>query len=82
MSPVSLFLVFLMIWLIVFFMSLPFGVYVSGDKIIGNAKSAPDNPNLKLKLLISLFISLIPTLIIYWLINNNILFNLLINFDY
>ena len=82
MSPVSLFLVFLMIWLIVFFMSLQFGVYVSGDKIIGNAKSAPDNPNLKLKLLISLFISLIPTLIIYWLINNNILFNLIINFDY
>ena len=82
MSPVSLFLVFLMIWLIVFFMSLPFGVNVSGDKIIGNAKSAPDNPNLKLKLLISLFISIIPTLIIYWLINNNILFNLIINFDY
>jgi len=42
MSPVSLFLVFLMIWLIVFFMSLPFG----------------------------------------WLINNNILFNLIINFNY
>jgi len=82
MSPVSLFLVFLMIWFIVFFMSLSFGVNVSGDKIIGNAKSAPDNPNLKLKLLISLFISLIPTLIIYWLINNNILFNLIINFDY
>ena len=82
MSPVSLFLVFLMIWLIVFFMSLPFGVNVSGDNIIGNAKSAPDNPNLKLKLLISLFISLIPTLIIYWLINNKILFNLIINFDY
>ena len=81
MSPVSLFLVFLMIWLIVFFMSLPFGVKVSEEKMIGNAKSAPDNPNLKLKLLISLFISLIPTLIIYWLINNNVLFDLIINFN-
>ena len=81
MSPVSLFLVFLMIWLIVFFMSLPFGVNVSEEKMIGNAKSAPDNPNLKLKLLISLFISLIPTLIIYWLINNNVLFDLIMNFN-
>ena len=81
MSLVSLFLVFLMIWLIVFFMSLPFVVNVSEEKMIGNAKSAPDNPNLKLKLLISLFISLIPTLIIYWLINNNVLFDLIINFN-
>ena len=81
MSPVSLFLVFLMIWLIVFFMSLSFGVNVSEENMIGNAKSAPDNPNLKLKLLISLFISLIPTLFIYWLINNNVLFDLIINFN-
>ena len=81
MSLVSLFLVFLMIWLIVFFMSLSFGVNVSEENMIGNAKSAPDNPNLKLKLLISLFISLIPTLIIYWLINNNVLFDLIINFN-
>ena len=81
MSLVSLFLVFLMIWLIVFFMSLSFGVNVSEENMIGNAKSAPDNPNLKLKLLISLFISLIPTLFIYWLINNNVLFDLIINFN-
>ena len=81
MSLVSLFLVFLMIWLIVFFMSLSFGVNVSEEKMMGNAKSAPDNPNLKSKLLISLFISLIPTLIIYWLINNNVLFDLIINFN-
>ena len=79
MSLISLFLVFLMVWLIMFFMSLPFGIKISEPKVLGNAKSAPDKPNLKLKFLISFFLSFFPTMFIYWIINKNILFNLIMN---
>ena len=41
MSTVSFILVHLMMWLIVFFMSLPFGVEVSDKPKQGNANSAP-----------------------------------------
>ena len=54
MSTVSFILVHLMMWLIVFFMSLPFGVEVSDKPQQGNANSAPIKTNLKLKFFISL----------------------------
>ena len=63
-------------------MSLPFGVKISEPKVLGNAKSAPDKPYLKLKFLFSFFLAFFPTMFIYWIINNNILFNLIINFKY
>ena len=52
MSIVSTFLVFLMVWMIVFFMSLPIGINVSRDSELGNANSAPIKTHLKLKVLI------------------------------
>lgn len=79
MSIVSLILVFLMMWLIIFFMSLPFGLSVPKEQQIGNANSAPDKPNLRLKFFISFLIAFFPTLLIYWLIEKNILFELIIN---
>lgn len=79
MSLTSLILVFLMNWLILFFISLPFGVDVPEVQKSGNAKSAPNNPNLKLKLLISFIISFLPTFLIYLLIKKNILSDLLLN---
>ena len=60
MSTVSFILVHLMMWLIVFFMSLPFGVKVSEKPEKGNASSAPIKTNLKLKFVISFIIALIP----------------------
>ena len=79
MSIVSLILVFLMMWLIIFFMSLPFGLSVPKEQQIGNANSAPDKPNLRLKFFISFLIAFVPTLLIYWFIEKNILFELIIN---
>ena len=62
-----------------FFMSLPFGLSVPEEQQIGNANSAPDKPNLRLKFFISFLIAFVPTLLIYWLIEKNIFFELIIN---
>ena len=48
MSIVSIFLVFLMVWMIIFFISLPIGISVSRDLELGNANSAPKKTHLKL----------------------------------
>ena len=81
MSSLSIFLVYLMIWMIVFFMSLPVGVNVSENLEIGNANSAPSKTHLKLKILCSTIISIIPTYLIYWLIETEYLFIFIQNFD-
>ena len=41
MSSVSAIIVYLIIWMIVFFISLPIGIHVSKELIPGNANSAP-----------------------------------------
>ena len=53
MSLVSYIVVFLMIWMISFFISLPIGVNVSEYHKEGLANSAPDKTNLKTKVIIS-----------------------------
>ena len=74
MSSLSIFLVYIMVWMIVFFMSLPIGISVSENSEIGNANSAPNNTYLKRKVLFSTLISIIPTGLIYWLIETKYLF--------
>ena len=81
MSSLSIFLVYLMMWMIVFFMSLPFGISISDNLEIGNANSAPSKTHLKLKILLSTLISIIPTYFIYWLIETEYLFIFIQNFD-
>jgi predicted secreted protein len=81
MSYLSIFLVYLMMWMIVFFMSLPFGISISDNLEIGNANSAPSKTHLKLKILFSTLISIIPTYFIYWLIETEYLFIFIQNFD-
>ena len=81
MSSLSIFLVYLMVWMIIFFMSLPIGINVSDNLEIGNANSAPSKPHLKLKVLFSTIISIIPTYFIYWLIETEYLFIFIQNFD-
>ena len=73
MSTVSFILVHLMIWLIVFFMSLPFGVKVSDNPKRGNANSAPIKTNLKLKFFLSFIIAFIPSVITYWIVSKGLL---------
>jgi predicted secreted protein len=81
MSSLSIFLVYLMVWMIIFFMSLPIGINVSDNLEIGNANSAPNKTYLKFKILFSTLISIIPTCIIYWLIKTKYLFTIIQNFN-
>ena len=81
MSIVSIFLVFLMVWMIIFFISLPIGISVSRDSELGNANSAPTKTHLKLKVLLCTIISLAPTYLIYWLVKTEYLFLIIQNFD-
>ena len=68
-----------MMWLIVFFMSLPFGVEVVENPEEGNANSAPIKTNLKLKFILSFLISLLPSLFIYWIVEYGLLENFIKN---
>tara|TARA_B100000963_G_scaffold148741_1_gene129725 strand:+ start:290 stop:538 length:249 start_codon:yes stop_codon:yes gene_type:complete len=76
MSLVSYIVVFLMIWMILFFISLPIGLNVSEHHEEGFASSAPDNANLKIKVIASFFISFFPSSIIYWIIEKELFKNL------
>ena len=81
MSIVSIFLVFLMVWMIIFFISLPIGISVSRDSELGNANSSPTKTHLKLKVLLCTIISLAPTYLIYWLVKTEYLFLIIQNFE-
>ena len=80
MSLVSIFLVYLMVWMIVFFMSLPIGINVSRNLELGNANSAPTKTHLKIKTLLCSIISLFPTYLIYWLVKTEYLYVIIKNF--
>ena len=61
-----------MIWMILFFISLPIGVKVSEKHEEGFANSAPDKTNLKIKVVASFIISFIPSSLIYWVVEKEI----------
>ena len=79
MSLVSYIVVFLMVWMISFFISLPIGVNVSEHHEEGFANSAPDKTNLKIKVIASFLVSFIPASIIYWIVENKLFINLFTN---
>ena len=79
MSLVSYIVVFLIIWMILFFVSLPIGVNISEHHEEGFANSAPDKTNLKIKVIASFLISFIPASIIYWVVEKELFNNLLNN---
>ena len=58
-------LIFILIWWILFFIFLPIKIKVSQNSQIGNAKSAPSNPNLLIKFFAT---SIISGLILFLLI--------------
>ena len=80
MSLVSYIVVFLMIWMISFFFSLPIGVNVSEHHEVGLANSAPNKTNLKTKVIISFLISFIPASLIYWVIEKKLFYNFFNNY--
>ena len=79
MSLVSYIVVFLIIWMILFFISLPIGVNISNHHQEGFANSAPDKTNLKIKVIASFFISFIPASITYWIVEKKIFNNFFYN---
>ena len=81
MSVVSTILVYLMIWMIVFFMSLPIGVNVSKESIPGNANSAPVKTNLKAKFFYSTFITLPLTYLVISLVESNFIVTFINSLD-
>ena len=80
MSLVSFVLVYLMMFMIVFFMSLPFAINSPEEHIEGHANSAPEKSNIRLKFFISLVISFIPTYLIYWIVKSGFLNTFISNF--
>ena len=69
-----------MIWMILFFISLPIGVNISEHHEEGLANSAPDKTNLKTKVIISFLISFILASSIYWVIENKLFENFYNNY--
>jgi predicted secreted protein len=65
----NLILAFIIIFLVIIFMVLPIGVRV--PKVIekGHASSAPDNPRVGAKIIFTALISLVLTLLYWYIIN-------------
>lgn len=77
MNPVTIVLVFVIIWWLVFFMSLSFGVKAQNETEDGIAKgtipSAPSDPKLKKKMLYSTCIALVLTVIYYFVATSGLI---------
>jgi len=70
MNPVTTIIVFTMLWWLVFFMLLPVGVKRDENPQVGNAVSAPKNPNLGKKALITTIIAATLTFTFFYLLVN------------
>ena len=77
MNPVTLVLVFVIIWWLVFFMSLSFGVQAQNETeegvTEGTIPSAPADPKLKKKMLYSTGIALVLTIIYYFVATSGLI---------
>ena len=77
MSTTGSLIVYISIWWIVFFSVLPIGIKSQNakftDKLYGNDRGAPKNPNIKKKFLITTLITSIIFAVIYYLSINNYL---------
>lgn len=76
MSPVTLLLVFVIIWWLVFFAALPLGVkgqHEDGDVQEGTDPGAPSNPDLKKKALITSLIAVILTVVYYFVATSGLI---------
>jgi len=72
-------IVYVLIWWVIFFSVLPFGIEsnkeIFKDSIEGNDPGAPKNPKIAKKFLITTIITSIVFIVIYYLVNNGF-FNL------
>ena len=65
--------VYVLIWWVVIFAVLPWGVKVPDEPEPGHASSAPRNPHLLLKVIITTIVSFIIWLIVRWIITSGVI---------
>ena len=73
MYLVKIIIIFVIVWWVLFFMALPFGIKKPVSSISGQDSGAPEKPKLWLKFFVVSIISLILTIIINFIIRNNLL---------
>lgn len=73
MSITGFVLVFILVWWIVLFMVLPMGVHVPENQEEGHAASAPSDPRLGVKFVVTSLISAAATLAIHYCFTYGIL---------
>lgn len=66
-------MVFVIIWWIVIFMVLPWGVRPTASPDKGHAAGAPENPNLWRKAAVTTAITVVLWLIAYWIIESDLI---------
>ncbi|HLF58506.1 MAG TPA: DUF1467 family protein [Alphaproteobacteria bacterium] len=64
---------FLVVWFLVLFMVLPWGVKVAENPEQGHATSAPVNPRLGLKILVTTAIAVLVWLVVDYVVASNII---------
>ena len=70
MDLVSGVVVFILLWWWVFLMALPFGGKAPDQIGAGHASSAPEQPRIKLKMLVATVVSSGLFIIVYWIIES------------
>jgi len=73
MNPATVTLTFVMIWWMIFFITLPIGVQRDESPEKGNAVSSPKNANLLKKAIITTIITAILTFTFFFLLSNGYL---------
>ena len=73
MSAVEFILVLVIVWWLIFFMTLPFGVRRDANPPAGTDRGAPVAPLLVRKILATTIISLLISLVIRWVINSGLI---------
>lgn len=73
MNWLSAGLIFVIVWWLVLFMVLPFGARPPDEVEAGHADSAPANPRIPLKLLVTTLIAGALTAIAVWVIENDLI---------
>lgn len=65
--------VYVLIWWVVIFAVLPWGVKVPDEPEPGHASSAPKNPHLLIKVIITTVVSFLIWLVVRWIITSGII---------
>ena len=73
MFGLEIIVIFVVIWWLVLFMVLPFGVQKDDEIVGGNDPGAPKNPKIGKKFLITTIITSLLFIVIYYLVNNGFL---------